>query len=109
MARVASRGEAQCCVIRICGALVILQVARYAGRASQRVVVVDVAIGTRPRWNGVHSSERESRAVVIERRIHPVGGVVTGFAGLREIRGGMVRIGGALEIFQVARNACRAV
>ena len=106
---VASCREAQRGVVRIRGSLIVLQVAAYAGRAVQRVIVVDVTIRTCARWNRVHSSERETCGVVIEGRVHPVGSVVTGFAGLREVCGGVIRIRRTLEVFQVARDARRAV
>ena len=44
---------------------------RYAGRARQIVVIVDMAIDALPRWNGVTSCQRETRTVVIEGRIGP--------------------------------------
>jgi len=105
MARVAGRGKVQRDVIRVCRALEILQMATHAGRARQRVVVIHVAIGTGARRNRVQPGELEARGVVVKCRVHPVGSVVTGFAGLREIRAGVIGIRCALEIFQVAVHA----
>jgi hypothetical protein len=45
-----------------------------------------VAIGAGPWRNRVQPSERESGAVVVERCVHPVRGVVTLVASLREVR-----------------------
>ena len=42
-----------------------------AGVAVEAVVVINVAIGAYPGWNGVHSDQWEPRVVVIKRRIGP--------------------------------------
>jgi len=68
-----------------------------------------VAIGTLTRRHGVRARQRETRAVVVERRVQPGTRVVTLLAGLREIRRHMIRVGRALEILQVARDTSRAV
>ena len=80
-----------------CGLEVFL-VTTHASRGVQRVVVVDVAIGACPGRYGVHSRKREARIAVVKGRIRPVVGVVALLAGLRETRGDVVGIGGALEI-----------
>ena len=98
MARIASLREVRAHVIGIRCALIIRQVASHAGRAVQTVIVIHVAIGASPRRDRVQAREREPCAGVVERRIHPVRGVVTRIAGLREIRCHVIRIGGALEI-----------
>jgi len=51
--------------------LVVLKVAAHTGVGAQVVIVVDVAIGTLPRRDGVHSSQREIRQVVVERSMRP--------------------------------------
>ena len=83
--------------------------AAHARRRRQVVIVVDVAIGTLPRRNRVQAGQRESRAVVIEGRVHPVGGVVTLIAGLREVRRYVIGIRGSLIILQVASYASAAI
>jgi hypothetical protein len=45
--------------------------ARYARSARQVVVVVDVAIGARARWDRVQAREWEAGAVVVEGGIQP--------------------------------------
>ncbi len=105
VALVAGLREVRCDVVGIGGSLVVLQVAGRAGRAVQVVVVVDVAVGAGARRNGVQAGQREPGAVVVERCVHPVGGVVTGVASLREVRRHVVGIGGSLEILQVAAHA----
>ena len=85
--------------------LEILQVAAHAGRSCQIVVIVDVALGALQ--GRVCASQGESGIVVIERGLRPRRGVVALLARLREARGHVVRIGGALEILQVAVHARR--
>jgi len=109
MALIASLREVGRHVIRVRGSLVVLQVATDAGRRVEAVVVVDVAIGALPRGDRVQSGEREAGAVVVERRVHPVGGVVTRVASLRKVRGHVIRIRGSLVVLQMAIHASRAV
>lgn len=80
---------------------------RYARRASQVVVVIDMAVRAQPRRHGVRSSQRESSAVVVERGICPGRCAVAGIAGLREIRRYVVGVGGPLIVLQVAGHAAR--
>jgi len=96
-------------VIRIGRTLIVLQVASYTRGAVQAVVVVDVAVGAGSRWYRVQTGERETGAGVVKRRVHPVGGVVTGIASLREVRCDVIRIGRALIVLEVACDARRAV
>ena len=109
VALVTSLREIRSNVIRVGRSLVVLQMARDAGRAVQSVIVVNVAIGASPRRNGMKSGQRETGAVMIERRIRPVNGAVALLAGLREVRGRVVGTSCSLEILQVARHACGAV
>jgi len=83
-------------------------VARDACRAGQVVIIVDVAIGAQARRNRVIPRERESGAVVIERRVRPSACAMARIASLGEVRGHVIRIGRALVILQVATHAsCR--
>ena len=91
------------------GACIIFLVAGVTRGAIQRVVVVDMTIGALPRWHGVRSRQRESGAVVVEGRIQPRSRVVTGGAGLREVRSRVIWICRTLVILQVTGNASRAV
>jgi len=68
------------------------------------VVVVNVAVSTLPRRNRVHAGKRKPGTVMVERCIQPGGRAVTLVAGLREIRGHVIRIGRALKIPQVAAD-----
>ena len=65
--------------------LEILQVARHAGGAVQRVVIIDVAIGAGARWDGMQSGERKPGAVVVKLRVRPVAGGMTLLAGLGKV------------------------
>ena len=57
-------------------ALVILQVASYAGRAVQRVVVVEVAIGALPGRYRVQARQRKAGRGVVKLAISPLHGVM---------------------------------
>src|SRR5580692_467033 len=94
----------------IVGAGVILLVARVAKRAVQRIVVVGVAIGAKPRRDRVRTGELESRAGVVERAISPLNGVVAGLARGWETRCNVIhRRQGTRVVLGVAREACRAI
>lgn len=86
---------------------IILLVARNARGVGQVVIVIDMAIGALPRRGSVRSGERKSGTVVIERGIEPRCRVMALLARLREILRNVIRIGRALEISQVARDASR--
>ena len=105
MALLASLREVRSRVVGIRCSLEILEVARHAGGAVQRVVVVDVTIGAGAWWDGVQSGEREPGAVVVKLRVHPVAGAMALLASLREVRSRVVGIRCSLEILQVARHA----
>lgn len=94
-------------MVRISGALVVLQVAGNACSAAQVVVVVGMAIRALPRRNGVPSAERKSYGVVIEGRIQPVIGSMTVIAGRRKHRRHMVGIACGLKILGMAGIALR--
>jgi len=104
VAEFASLGKTSSHVVRILRSLVIRQVARYAGRVGQVVVVLLVAVGALARGHGVHSRQGEAGGAVIELGIHPSRCVMTLFASGREtgVRHGTGR---TVEILLVARNA----
>ena len=87
--------------------LIVLKVTSDAGGAGQVVIVVHVAIGALAGWNRVRPSQRESGAVVIERRIQPGGRVVALITALRKVRRDVIGIRGSLVILQVAADAGR--
>ena len=96
-------------VVGIGCALEVRQVAAHACRGADRIVIVDVTIRALAGRHCVHSRQRESSRGVVERRLHPgAGAVVARLASLRETRGNVVRIRGALEILQVTSYAGRA-
>lgn len=66
MALIARLGETRGHMIRIGGALIVLQMATDAGRRAQVVVVIYVAIGALPRWHGVQAGKREGCGIVVE-------------------------------------------
>jgi len=109
VALVAGLWEIRRNVIRIGGALVVLQVTSHARGGVQAVVVVDMAIRALAWRDRVQAGKREARAVVVEGRIRPVAGVVALITGLREIRRNVIRIRSALVVLQVAGHARRAV
>ena len=92
MALVASLWEVRGDVIRIGRALIALEMAGHTLCTVQGVVIVNVAIGAGARRDCVQAGERESGAVVVERSVHPVRGVVTLVASLREVRSHVIGI-----------------
>ncbi len=102
----AGRRESRRRVVRIGRACVISLVAGIAVRRQGGVVVVNVATGA---GNGyMCSRQREWRVVVIEAGRNPGRRVVANIALLREADRNVIRVGGALEIFEVAAHACGA-
>ena len=89
-----------CRVSRVSRILVVGLVARDAKVAVQVVVIVDVAIGACPRWNGMRPGQREASLRVIELAIGPLNGVMAKLARGREA--GVRRIVRVLKIFLVA-------
>ncbi len=105
----AGRWKSRSNVIYGSGCVVVVGlVARNAGGIGDVVVVVDVAVGTLSRRNGVTARQVKSGAVVVEGRIQPGTGAVALVAGLREVRRHMVRIRRALIVLEMARHAGRA-
>ena len=94
-------------MIRLRRALEIFQVAAHTRRirVTQVVVIVDVALCAL--HGRVRPGQRESRSRVIEGGAGPRRGAMALLASLRESGADVVRIGRALEIFQVAADASR--
>ena len=88
--------------------VVVVLVARQAGRAGEVVIVVDMAVSALPRRRRMRAGQGESSAVVVEGRIQPGSRVVALVAGLREVRRHVIRVRRSLEVFQVTGNAGRA-
>ena len=89
------------------GAGEIFLVAGEARRASQVVIVVDVAIDALAGRIRVPSSQKEPGHAVVKLGIQPVVGRVTAFARGRELGGNVVRIGSVLKVRLVAGEARR--
>ena len=94
-------------MIRIGRALEILQVAGYASRAVQRVVVINVAVDALARRNCVHASQREPGGGVIKLAVGPQHCVMALLASCREAGMGHRR-GGGVVIVLMATHASRA-
>ena len=107
MAEITTLGERGGDVIRICGRLIILQMAIHASRADEVVIVVDMAIGALPRRHGVAGGQGKSDGAVIELGVQPVVGSVATIAGGWEVGCDVVGTPGRLEIGYVARRASR--
>jgi len=89
-------------VVRVGGAVEIIQVASGAGSAVQAVVAVHVALRTLQR--NVRSGQREAGGCVIEGCIRPGRSRVARIAGLWKARLGVVRVSSALVVLQMARR-----
>jgi len=92
-------------VVRIRGALIILQVAGHASGVGQVVVSVDVAL--RAGRSSMRTSEWEPGVGMVEAGICPRSGVVAGGACGRDASLRVIRIGCALVILHVARSTVR--
>ena len=87
-------------MIRIGGALVVLQMTRIASHGQRGVLAAGMALHACS--SDMRAGEWKLSRTVIKGGRHPRGSGVAQLAVLRESRGGVMRIGGALEIFQVA-------
>ena len=85
VARFARRREMRRRVVWICGAVVIRLMAGVTRRSRDVVVAIDVAISASPRWHRMQTCECPARRSVVELAVHPVDGVMAGFAGRREL------------------------
>ena len=100
--------EPRCCMGWIIRAGVIFLVTRIAQDAVQSIVVVDVAIAAKARWDGVVTRQLKTGGRVVEFAVGPEHGVVAGFArGWESGRDVVYRGGRAVVILLVARNASR--
>lgn len=98
MALLAGLGEAGCHVVRICRALIVLQMAADAGRTGQVEVVVDMTVGTLARGDCMSARERKTSRTVIEVRAEPGIGVVAKSTVRGKATRSVVGIAGGLEI-----------
>lgn len=96
VAGLAVGGELGLHMVGIVGAVVVLHVTGTAGVAGQVVVSVDVAL--RALQPGMASGKREAHRIVIETGRLPRARAVAGLAGLGEVTGHMVGIGGFPEV-----------
>src|SRR5262252_5009774 len=107
MTLLAGLGKVRLHMVGISSVLIILGMARIAGRVRAVQVVISVHMTLRTLQGSMRAGERPPRAGMIERRPSPVGCVVALLAGLRKICLHMVGIGRVLEILQMARDATR--
>lgn len=92
-------------MVRIRGALEILQVTGDARGVRQVVVVVYVTIGALTRRYHVCTGQRKIREVMVEGRVQPIRSAVTLGAIGGEVRGHVVRVRRTLKILKVAAHA----
>ena len=105
MTGIARLGKVGGGVVRVGGALIVLQMAGHASRAVQRVIVVDMTVGALPRRHGVGAGQGKSGFGMIKCCRLPRRGVVAYIAGLSKPAGDVVWIGCALKIFEMTGNA----
>jgi len=103
--RVTGRRKACLHVVGVGSAVVVLHVAGRTGPAGQVVVAIDVTLRTGQR--SVRAREGKPGAVVIEGRIAPCRGVMTGLATGRKLCLPMVGISGAVVVLHVAGRTSR--
>ena len=107
MALLASLRETRLYVIGIRGALKVLQMAAHASRVRAGQVVVIVQVTLHALHGSMRASQGKASGRVVEVRSRPRRCIVTLLARLRESRLYVIRIRGALEVFQVATGAGR--
>ena len=103
VADIALLGESAGHVVRIRGAIVVLQMATDAGHAGQVEVPVFVTVGTLQ--FGVRASQREAGLGMVERSGLPGGGAVAGCAIGRKSAGHVIGVARAVVVLHVARRA----
>lgn len=87
------------------GRQMALRIAAIRRRDLQIEISVDMAGSARN--IGVSVRQQETRRTMVEFRSHPAVKRMAGVAGLRKLRGDVVRVGGFLKIRQVTRIASR--
>ena len=107
MAEITGLGERSLDVIRICGPLIVFQMASNTSSAGDVVVVADVAVGALPRRHGVAAGQGKSDGAVIKLGVEPVIHSVAAFAGGGKPGDDVVWAAGCLEIRRVAGEASR--
>ncbi len=90
-------------MVRIGSALVVLQVAGIASGGQSGVLAAGMALGASR--GCVCASQRKLGGAVVKGGRHPCRGGVAELAILREAGGSMIRVGGALKVFQMAGGA----
>ena len=107
VAGIAGLGESSCHMVWVSGVLKILEVAGDASRTRQVVVVIDVAIATLARRNGVGTSECEVHHGVIELRGRPCDRAVALHTVGGKVSRNVIGVCRALEIWHVTAGASR--
>ena len=98
MAEITGLGERGAYVIRICGPLIVFQMASNTSSTSEVVVIVEVAVGALPRRHAVAAGQGKSDGAVIELGVEPIVRQVARCTVGGEMRGDVVRVVGLLEI-----------
>ena len=93
-------------MIRIRGALVVLEMAGGAGGAQGSVLSARMTLGARR--GGMRAGQREPSRIVIERGAGPIRCRVAELAVLRKTGCDVIGAGGGLKVLQVAGHAIRA-
>src|ERR1700726_4930896 len=107
MAEITGLGERSADVIRICGRLIIFQMASNTSSTGDVVVIAEVAVGALPRRHGVAAGQGKSDGAMIELGVEPVIRSVATLAGGGKLGDDVVRAAGCLEIRCVTGKASR--
>lgn len=105
MTGIARLGKVGSDVVRVGSTLIVLQMTSHASRAIERVIVVDMTVGTLPRRHSVGAGQGKSGLGMIKCCRLPRRSVVAYIAGLSKPAGHVVWIGCALKIFEMTGNA----
>ena len=107
VARVTRLRESQLHMVGVVRLLKVAHVASHAGRYTEAVVVICVAVSASTRRYGVATDEQESRRRVVELRIQPVVGGVAGLERGGEFPRHVIRIAHGLKLLLVAAETGR--